>query len=185
MKKIRTQSKNGFTLVEIMVSVAIFAIIMTLGIGALINVTQAYRASGRQKTILDSLSFVMENISRDIRTGSLYYSGEGSGSSPITRDGTGTSLSFEASDNRGYFVYTVQNGVLYRSIDGGAAQALSSVNDIVLDSGTRFTVIGSGSYANGDTFQPSVWINLQGHLVEEEDEEFLLQTIVSQRKVDF
>lgn len=175
----------GFTLIEIMVSVGIFSVIMVLGIGALVNVTNAYKVAQQQKTALDSLSFVIESMSRDIRTGSDYYSGIGSGSSQTPQDGTASSISFNASDGRGYFSYYVNNNILYRQINGGTAEPLTSGSDISIGSGTDFTVIGSDKYSTGDTYQPSVWINVQGSLVADSEKSFLFQTLVSQRKLDF
>lgn len=174
---------SGFTLIEIMVSVSIFAIIMVFGISALITVTNAYKGSQQQKIALDSLSFTLETISRDIRTGTDYYSGQ-AGSLQTPQDGTDNSISFLASDNRGYFTYYVQDGVLYREINGGSAEPLTSSTDLVISDDSRFSVIGSGTYPS-DTYQPSVWINLEGTLVNNDDRTFSLQTIVSQRKIDF
>ncbi len=195
----KQQQKNskarGFTLIEIMVSVAVFAIIMILGVGALVTVTNSYRISQQQKTAIDSLSFIMENMTRDIRTGTNYYSGSFSGStddsnSGSANDGTNVSLSFDASDDRGYFIYyRVESGgvgTLYRKrIKSGLSdqiEPLTSSADMNVTN-LRFRVAGTDS-APSDTLQPSVWLDIEGELVEDSSRTFLLQTIVSQRKLD-
>lgn len=70
MKKNSTQS--GFTLIEVMVSVAIFSIIVTIGIGSLLSINTAHKKALANKTALDSVNFVMESIAKSIRTGDYY-----------------------------------------------------------------------------------------------------------------
>ena len=65
-------SPQGFTLVEVMVSVSIFVLITTIGIGALMNINNAYKQSRSQRIAIDSLNFVLDSMSRQIRTGSQY-----------------------------------------------------------------------------------------------------------------
>jgi len=61
-------SPQGFTLVEVMVSVSIFVLITTIGIGALMNINNAYKQSRSQRIAIDSLNFVLDSMSRQIRT---------------------------------------------------------------------------------------------------------------------
>ena len=69
-KKIKT--KNGFTLVEMMVSITIFLMIVVSGIGALISMQRVYTKSKTEQTNSDSLAYVFDIISRSIRTGYSY-----------------------------------------------------------------------------------------------------------------
>jgi len=65
--------KNGFTLIEVMVATAIFTIIMTAGIGAILNANTAHKTNQNQRSILDNLNFAMEDMARNLRLGSNYF----------------------------------------------------------------------------------------------------------------
>ncbi|MGB0925541.1 MAG: PulJ/GspJ family protein, partial [Minisyncoccia bacterium] len=118
VKKIN--KKRGFTIAEIMVSVAIFAIIMVTGMGALVNMTQKLRISQYQKKAIDSLSFVLESMTREIRLGTKYqFQPNLNGSDNGTvRNGQDTFtgnpdegiIGFESSDGRGYMIYYLLEG---------------------------------------------------------------------------
>jgi len=53
---------------EVMVSVSIFAIVVTVGIVALVSINDAYRKSEASRQTIDSLTYVLESMSRRIRT---------------------------------------------------------------------------------------------------------------------
>lgn len=73
MKKIIQQQTNkGFTLVEVMISVLLFTVVMVVGIGAVLNANTAQKKSQNQRNIMDNLSFVTEDMSRNLRLGSNY-----------------------------------------------------------------------------------------------------------------
>lgn len=70
IKKVNTNS--GFTLVEVMIAVGLFVIVMVAGIGAVISANASHKKSQSQRAILDSMSFILEDMSRNIRLGSSY-----------------------------------------------------------------------------------------------------------------
>lgn len=77
MKKVikevnRVNEKKGFTLIEVMVATGIFVVVITIGIGALLNVTRAHRATAEIRQAVDTLYFVMEDISRNARLGTVF-----------------------------------------------------------------------------------------------------------------
>ncbi|MDD5050415.1 MAG: type II secretion system protein [Candidatus Pacebacteria bacterium] len=67
----KTQN-SGFTLIEMMVAVSIFAIVMTISMAALLNIIAINRKSQAVKTVMNNLNFAMEEMSRDIRFGLDY-----------------------------------------------------------------------------------------------------------------
>lgn len=69
------QSKRGFTLIEVMVAVSIFAIVVTVGVGSLMTVNKAYRQSQAQRAAIDNISFALEAMTREIRVGQAYNCG--------------------------------------------------------------------------------------------------------------
>lgn len=192
----RTQSKKnvyGFTLIEMMVSVAIFAIIMVVGTGALVSMTNAYRVGQQEKQVHDSLNYVLEMMTRDIRLGYLYHrspnlNGSDQGSA---NDGTASSFGFNAADDRGYVIfYLSDNGILYRNRYTPTGSSLISQDpltnpDEVVVSGLRFSVRGTDSYEQGDLNQPRVWIQLRASSSRTPDRETVVQALVSQRILDF
>jgi type II secretory pathway pseudopilin PulG len=72
MKKIYLKTKNGYTIIETMIAVALFIIVVTMGMGALLNANLVHQKSRDLRSIMDSLSFAIEDISRNLRTGYNY-----------------------------------------------------------------------------------------------------------------
>src|SRR5690606_38615674 len=99
------KNQHGFTLVEIMVSVSIFAIVMIVGMGALVNVTQSYQVSHKEKEVHDSLNFLLESITREVRLGRNHRIFTSlPGTAPYDApgaNGAGGAIGFLANDNRG------------------------------------------------------------------------------------
>jgi prepilin-type N-terminal cleavage/methylation domain-containing protein len=192
-----SQSKNnkGFTLIEIMVSVAIFAIIMTTGIGALVSITNSYRVSQQNKQVNDALNFSLESITRELRLGQNYYvpnSGQVDEAEVGSSDGDNDSIGFNATDGRGYFIfrYNEDNLSLEReTIDGSVGNNTAQLTnpDLVEITSVQFMVIGTDSVegSNQDVRQPLVWIRIQAKPTGESDDSIsTIQTLVSQRSLD-
>ena len=73
MKNLKIKNKNsGFTLVELMVAIAVFSIVMVMAMGALLNVIDANNKAQSIKTAIDNISFALEGISKDMRMGTEY-----------------------------------------------------------------------------------------------------------------
>ncbi|MBI3632674.1 MAG: type II secretion system protein [Candidatus Vogelbacteria bacterium] len=64
--------KNGFTLIEIIVSVAIFTVVMTVTMGALLTLNDSSRKAQALRTVIDNLNFSLEDMNRKVRTGDNY-----------------------------------------------------------------------------------------------------------------
>jgi prepilin-type N-terminal cleavage/methylation domain-containing protein len=60
--------QKGFTLMEVMVSISIFAIIITIGIGSLLTIFQTLQKTRADRQTLDSISFMMDTMTRRMRT---------------------------------------------------------------------------------------------------------------------
>ncbi len=56
-----------------MIAVGIFTVIMVIGIGALLNISLSDQKTRGQRAVNDNINFIMEDIVRNIRTGSTYY----------------------------------------------------------------------------------------------------------------
>jgi prepilin-type N-terminal cleavage/methylation domain-containing protein len=75
----KSKGQRGFTLVELMVSLALFIIVVLALIGSLYTVNDASRKVQAMRTVMDNLNFAMESISRTVRTSeNIVCSGVGS-----------------------------------------------------------------------------------------------------------
>jgi len=68
----RTKLVCGFTLVELMVAIAIFSVVMVTATSALLNVIDANNKARAIKTAINNISFALEGISKDMRVGTNY-----------------------------------------------------------------------------------------------------------------
>lgn len=206
------KKEEGFTLIEVMISIGLFSVIMIVGITAILGVNNTYRKSRTMRSAIDNLSFIMEDMARNIRLGSLYRCLDGDGDiSPTTiedpTDGENCSgIAFEpfydpvpgeddnlaTADQVIYMIYP--EGDLFKGIKGanftsadlsnpGVGLPMNSV-DLKIDYTTSgFTVFGSNPT---DEEQPSVLIVLNGTVnVGVNSTSFNLQTTVSQRLLDY
>lgn len=182
------RSKNGFTLIEIMVSVAIFTIIITSGIGALVTMTQTYSKAQKNKQVHQGLNYALETITREVRLGTNYQGNSSFGEGLEGIDGVGPSLRVTASDQRGSVTYFVDNNILYLNRAGAVnAQngtfALTDSTQLLVDS-IRFSVVGTATKFEALDFrQPFVWIQIQAHATGETSMTSV-QTLVSSRTLD-
>lgn len=179
------QNNAGFTLIEIMVSVAIFAIIMTTGIGSLVSITNSYRASQQNKQVNDALNYSLESMTREIRLGHNYHVNTDSNQESDTVDGQfRDSLGFSAAEGRGYIIYRLNEDTLTleRVRDGEVSELTNS--ELVEIRNIQFTVLGTDTPAEtGDLRQPLVWIQIQASSPGSENIS-TIQTLVSQRLLD-
>lgn len=67
---------RGFTLIEMLVSVAIFTVVMVIALGALLSLSEADRKAQTISAAVNNLSFAVDSISRLLRTGINYHCGQ-------------------------------------------------------------------------------------------------------------
>lgn len=75
MRTFRNQSayvQKGFTLLELIVSVALFTIVVTIVMGAYLGIIDLDRRARATNDLVANFNFVVENMSRSIRTGMDY-----------------------------------------------------------------------------------------------------------------
>ncbi len=178
----RTNANAGFTLAELLVSVAIFSVVVTVAIGALLTVLNANRKAQALQTVMNNLNFALEQMSRDIRVGTDYRCGPGT--APLA-DCTGQALGYTSHDGVTRVLYELDGaGQITRSIDGGQAQPVTA-SDITIE-GINFIVSGPAN----DAYQPKVLFALRGYTGKDDPGHpelktyFNLQTTVSARLLD-
>ena len=77
-------SQQGFTLIEMIVSLAVFTFVITIAVGALLMLMAANKQLQGEQSVMTNLSFAMDAMTREIRTGTFYYCD----SSPTTSGGS-------------------------------------------------------------------------------------------------
>ncbi len=74
MHIIHTQkhTQRGFTLIEIVVSLALFSVVAVVAIGAFLKIIAANRRAQAIETAVNDASFALESLVRDLRVGTDY-----------------------------------------------------------------------------------------------------------------
>ena len=202
--KITTKKQNkGFTLLELMVSIGLFVVIVTIGIQAMLNTGNNYRKTQDLRSSMDGLSFVMEEMARNIRLGSLYHCKAFTGTMELPQDcdsltENSLSIAFENVDGTPFdetgsnledqfiyrFIETDGIGRIEKSTDGGDSFLNMTPIDIDIDlSKSGFSVTGAEDPSDG--IQPSVLIRASGVVTTKNNNtNFSIQTTVSQRAIE-
>ncbi len=213
MEIVKNKNKKGFTLVETMISVSLFVVITTVGMGTLLNANSLYRKSHDMRDILNNLNYVMEDISRNARTGYNYHclvrgielvipddsAVLSNPKSCAISDQKGWVVAFESAyggptNNDDQWVYAIgEDGKLYKATVGpyGPSSGYTSFTQMTSDevkldtSLSYFKVYGAESPAASDSKQPLMTIRLVGTITYKGTESpFSIQTSVSQRLLD-
>ncbi len=202
MKKFFLQSyktKAGFTLIETMIAVSLFIVIVVAGMGALLNASLLHQKSQDMRSIMDNLSFIMDDMSRNLRTGYDYRCLTGNDnlsnvSTPLSCS-SGWGIAFESasgstSNNNDQWVYYISGaGKIFKSTAGPyiASNFIQlSPDQVQIDPvASGFSVIGAEPPSSGDKQEPLVTIRLVGKITYQNVvTPFSIQTSVSQRLLD-
>ena len=176
-----------------MVSVAIFTIVMTISLGALLSMSESDRRAQALKSVINNLNFSMDSITRSIRTGQTYHCDISQGTITAARDcATIAAPSFAFRSAEGTTVsYCLYNNSIRREItqpgfspdSSCAAGGFSSItsSEVRIDT-LSFYVTG----AESASVQPKVTILISGvvSVSGTQTSAFNLQTSVTQRLYD-
>ncbi|OGI95348.1 hypothetical protein A2917_02165 [Candidatus Nomurabacteria bacterium RIFCSPLOWO2_01_FULL_42_17] len=199
MQKNNYKTKGGYTIIETMIAVSLFVVIVLSGMGALLNANLLHNKSQDMRSIMDNLSFIMEDMSRNLRTGYMYHCGDFSNIDTARSCELGGNIFFEEAphgdpsdedDQWGYKIESTDGGLTFnisKSTKGGEAGTWVQLNppEVVIDGASGFTVVGAEPHSEGDEQQPFITIKLVGHIMLKDPvTPFSLQTSVSQRLLD-
>lgn len=167
---------GGFTLIEMIVAVAVFTVCVVLIVGALISLNSASRKERAIRVAMDNMGAALDSMSRNIRTGSSFHCGCGTSGSPTTAGDTtfpgeprncpssgagDMCLAFEGQDGGAaatdQIVYKLLNGQIWRSIDSGSSYLAMTAPEVSI---SKLTFYVDG--ADKGTNQPVVRIVLRG-----------------------
>lgn len=182
------KKSNGFTLVELIVAVGLFALVMLLASGAYLFMIGLNRQAQGIATGIDNLSFALETMTRNIRTGSAYNcAGLGDcfpspgGSFTFVPSGSGSAT---VTYTRG--TQSGQNGIVGDIVDTSTGAILTDPSVDITS--LAFYVVGTKNANNApdDFQQPHVTIVISGSLTygEGNTEFFNIQTGATMRGTD-
>jgi prepilin-type N-terminal cleavage/methylation domain-containing protein len=201
--KNKKYKNSGFTIIEMMVAIALFLVIIIFGMQALLNANFVHRKSQDMRSVLDSLSFALDDMSKNIRVGNNYFCIDSDADfynitdqkPKSCKDGFG--IAFESSKERAddgtdQWAYFIGNKKLFRSTGPTYNQGINDVqmtpDNVEIDEfSSGFSVLGAESeMLNGDRQQPFVVIRLSGKIRGNNNSvtEFSVETAVSQRLID-
>lgn len=213
MQNKNNKQNSGYTIIETMIAVSLFIIIALAGTTSLLNANLVHQKSQGVREIMDNLSFLMEDIGRNVRTGYNYRCVTSNNDLSDLVVGTAQSgancygLAFEYQygdstdedgdpvDNADQWVYFVgtagsdPNTRLYKSTSGPytvSSNFTSLVPDeVTIDaSASGFSVLGAEP-PTSDLQQPFVIIRLLGTInYQNVSTPFSLQTSISGRLID-
>ena len=72
-RRINTSYIGGFTLIEMMVSLAIFAVVAVVAAAALLKIMNANKQAQSIQAAMTNINFALDSMTRDLRVGSKYY----------------------------------------------------------------------------------------------------------------
>jgi len=195
----KNKKNEGYTIIETMIAVSLFLIVIMTGMGALLNANSLHQKSENMRSIVDNLSFIIEDISRNLRTGYHYRCIAGLNDLAPAKVGVAQSgqnclgIAFEYANgnpgnNNDQWVYYVDNGQIFKSVQGPYIPSTFiqlTPDEVVVDTNVSgFSVLGAEGMAK-DSQQPFVTIRLVGAInFKEIVTPFSLQTSVSQRLID-
>lgn len=164
MKNNNIQKDRGFTLVEMLTSVAIFSIVLVVIMGSIITVIDVNRKAQSLTIVMNDLNFVLESMTRTIKTGEVIADGP-------------SFITIENQDDE-EITYTFSDGAIFRSVDDGDDISVTSSQIDIQEA--EFNVF------DGPNQQPRVLILVAGEVQTSPDisSAFKIQTTVSQRNLD-
>ncbi|MFA7302278.1 MAG: prepilin-type N-terminal cleavage/methylation domain-containing protein [Candidatus Paceibacterota bacterium] len=173
------KTAKGFTLIELMVATGLFAVIMTLAAGAYLVMISANREAQSISRGINSVSYALELMTRNIRTGTEYADCAATDSMSF-KDVSDTIIEYKrvpSGPTTGKITQTVGPA------DGTART--TDLTDQAVDI-TRLTFYCTGATA-GDPYQASVIMVVEGKVLTaktSKDTTFRVQTTATMRALD-
>ncbi|MFZ1988053.1 MAG: type II secretion system protein [Minisyncoccia bacterium] len=174
--KTASSAKRGYTLIELIVSVALFSVVMLTATAAYLSFIAYNRRANADSSIMTALSFAADSMARDVRTavagtGGILYCDNAGGSSCNSNINGSTGLYFTGVENNCETAYLYTSGKLSKAggTDGGTGCfGMADIREFIGPNVTpgitlsrvRFYITGQGSAS--DNRQPFVNIVIKG-----------------------
>lgn len=211
MKYFSRKNSKGFTLIEMIVSISIFTIVLFVAMSAFLSIINGDHKSRAMRITTDNLNLALEDMSRNIKTGTTYNCGGALGTNDCPAGTWSNTFAFTNQDGVSRTMYkmgvgpsAIVNGpgasgcgdavflatqgcILREDVTGISRIATSMEIDIT---SLRFYVSGSAPFGAGaNKIQPTVVIAIEGSLgagatLFAGNAGFKIQTTVTQRAYD-
>jgi type II secretory pathway pseudopilin PulG len=196
--------ERGFTLVEMLVSIAVFMSVMVIAIGSLVSIINSNKKAQSIKSLTDNITFALDSISRNMRVGTDYKC-KATDSPDFTFEcpNGGKEVMFLDSSENSYTKYryvdtetasasNMGNIQRIKNCDSGGSscdpsgwQSLTAPTENVDITNMTFYILGTGTEGApiSERRQPRMIITAQGSITAHDGSktEFTLQTTASQR----
>ncbi len=176
------QQKKGFSLIEVIISIALFTVVMTVALGALFMVINANKRAKSIKLVVNNVNLAIEGMSRDLRVGYNYCDSQSEATDGSCDSTNGsTQIWFTTDQGEHLSSFRLFDQGIQRRLGGPAEQFFEITGSDVIIEDMQFYIQGTQS---GDDVQPFVTIAIRGSIeVAGTEETFQLQTTLSQRKI--
>ena len=191
MKAKKLQKNRGFSLIELLVAISLFAFVSVAAVSAMLAVVDGNKKARAMVDAMDNLSFALESMTRELRVGSNYSC---NGSGDCGAGSPGTRIEFLTSEGS-LMAYRLDNARIQRCGSSGIDCPNPLVNGNYVDmTGNNITidtfevyVLGSAPATAADEEQPRAILVLSGTAGTQAktDATFSIQTTVTQRFPDF
>ena len=191
-------TQKGFSLVELLVSVALFTIVITMAVGTLLVLIDANAKAQNMQEVMTNVTFALDSMTREIRTGRSFYCSAGDpGSVPgefevqdCTSGGSYVSVveggeSLTGSGNpRVAYRFNGPEGTIERKLGDGSWFPITSSDVTITDAAFYATDTETGS--DGNAIQSNVTVYIEGHAGElaSVDTTFEIQASIARRILD-
>jgi type II secretory pathway pseudopilin PulG len=172
---------RGFGIIEILVSVAIFTVVATMGIAAVLALIDAGEKAQSYNAVMQNLNVGLETMARTIRTGQKYVC-------VTTVDGACTTIQFTpaTSDLPMEYIWDSTNKQIVVKDSNGVQTAVTS-NEVTIDSlEFRIHKVGATELGASGNGQNQVVMFVGGYVQTRSKNKvrFNLQTTMTQRIID-
>lgn len=180
--------QKGFTLVEMLVSVAVFSVIMVSAVGIILLILNTNNHARSNSIAMGNVDAVLGKIFREASVGSYYHCGLGGDIEKARNCPGGEPLSAFIFEEAGGDDKVSNDQIVYRlnqidssvemSLNGGENFERITEGNIIVD---QFNVNVLGN--NDDTKQPAVFIGMRGYIKDSKNvkTDFAVQTMIAER----
>ncbi len=199
-EKRKFEDIQGFTLVEVLVALSLFTVVVTMAVGTLLVLIDANTRQQYVQSVVTNISFALDSMTRDIRTGYHYYcinglgdnaqaTGENTRDCPAGGDSlviteSGDSLTRGKGSNRIAYRYNAGDKSIERRLGTTGVWQRLTAPEVKINT-LDFIITGTDTLPS-DESSPTVTIFIEGKAGEtsEIDTSFQMQTTVTQQLLD-
>lgn len=180
MSKSIIKKQRGFTLIEMLVSVALFSIVLTVTLGSIMTIADSNKKARSLMSVTNNLNFAVDSMVRSFKSGdSPGKVGECFSTFEVDYAETGSG-DMEAQKRNVEYCFDDEEGRIYKRIGDAATGTPLTSSDVKIDY-LQFDVSNTGPGS-----QPLLTIRMSGtvKVSEKISSSFSIHTNVSQRKLN-